>query len=164
MARPLRPQWRVRTLVRRRHRTWMTSMILATCGWGLWWSVLALRRFLPAWYPGLLPVYLVTCAIAAVGLFLAVFTVRARLIWVLLAGVPILANGALLALPLVVDDQMLRLLDQSQEVSGGEARTIQMPVTAVSTVSTRTVQAILPWSMRHPGSRRVAIPEATGAR
>ena len=88
-------------------------MILATCGWGLWWLVLALRRYAPNWCPELLPVYLVTGALAAVGLFLAIFTVRARLIWILLAGVPILANGTLLLLPVVVDEQMLRALDEA---------------------------------------------------
>ena len=127
-------------------------MILATCGWGLWWLVLALRRYAPNWCPELLPVYLVTGALAAVGLFLAIFTVRARLIWILLAGVPILANGTLLLLPVVVDEQMLRALDEVQDGSAGEAQTIQVPVTAVSTVSARTVQASLPWSFRRLGS------------
>lgn len=114
MARPLRPQWRDRTVVRRRHRTWMTSIILATLGWGLWWIALGLHRFWPRFFPGLMPIYLVTCALAAVGLFLAVFTVRARLIWVLLAGVPIMANGSLLLLPLVVDEAVLDALRQER--------------------------------------------------
>lgn len=164
MARPLRSQWRQRTMVRRRHRTWMTSMILATGGWGLWWLALALRRYVPGWYPGLIPVYGVTGALAAVGLFLAVFTVRARLIWVLLAGVPVLANGTLLLLPLVVDEPMLRALDRVQEGSAGAAQTIQVPVIAVITVSTSTAQASLPWRPRRPGSRRVAKPDRIGAR
>jgi hypothetical protein len=88
----------------------MTSMILATVGWGLWWMALGLHRFLPSFFPGLMPIYLVTCALAAVGLFLAIFTVRARLIWVLLAGVPAISNGTLLLLPLVVDDGVLNAL------------------------------------------------------
>lgn len=113
MARPFRPQWRARTSVRRRHRTWMTSMILATVGWGLWWIVLGLHRFAPAWSPGLGPTYVVTVALASVGLFLGVFTVRARLIWVLLAGVPIVANGTLLLLPLVIDEPVLEALRES---------------------------------------------------
>lgn len=93
----------------------MASMVLATCGWSLWWLALAAHRYAPALFPGLLPVYVLTGVMAAVGLFLAVFTVRARLIWVLLAGVPIAANGALLMLPAVVDEAALELFRQGPE-------------------------------------------------
>ena len=48
-------------------------------------------------------------------MFLALFTVRARLIWVLLAGVPIAANGALLMLPAVVDEAALEFFRQGPE-------------------------------------------------
>lgn len=91
----------------------MLSMILATSGWGLWWLVLALRRFAPEWYPGLGTVYWITTAATSIGLFLAIFTVRARLIWVLLPAVPILANASLLALPWIVDEDVLEILEES---------------------------------------------------
>jgi len=89
-------------------------MILATLGWGLWWFVLGLHRFAPSWFPGLTPVYIVTGCLASVGLFLGIFTVRAGLIWVLLAAVPIFANASLLMLPLVVGDDVVEVLDEGE--------------------------------------------------
>ena len=151
----------------------MASMILATCGWSLWWLALAAHRYAPALFPGLLPVYLLTGMAAAIGLFLAIFTVRARLIWVLLAGVPIMANGTLLMLPIVVDDAALELFGGDEESSRAPARgqgagaasaTIHVPVTAVRIVSSSTSQAILPWSLRRAGLRSVAMPLTTGSR
>ncbi len=103
MARPLRSQWRIRTVVRRRHRTWVASMVFATLGWGVWWSAVVLLELAPDWAPSLRVTAWVACAFALFGLFLAVFSVRARLIWVLLAGVPVFANGSLLCLPLLLD-------------------------------------------------------------
>lgn len=108
MARPLRPQWRERTLVRRRHRTWMAAMVLATAGWGVWWTALVLHRFYPDVEPLLAPATWIASAFAAVGLFLAVFTVRARLIWILLAGVPVFANATLLLGPLLLREQLVQ--------------------------------------------------------
>ncbi len=110
MARPLRHQWKVRTLVRRRHRTWMHSMTLATLGWGVWWVSVLLHKFVPGLSPGLGATYVVACALAGVGFCLACFTVRARLIWVLLAGVPMFANGTLLMLPVLLGDEVEKLL------------------------------------------------------
>ena len=103
MARPLRTQWRMRTVVRRRHRTWVAAMTCATVGWGVWWLTVVLNRFAPEWTPSLTVTHTVAGAFALVGFLLAVFTIRARLIWVLLAGVPMFANGSLLLLPLVID-------------------------------------------------------------
>jgi hypothetical protein len=71
MARPLRLQWKVRTLVRRRHRTWVHSMTLATLGWGVWWFAILLHKFVPGLSPGLGATYVVTCALAGVGFVLA---------------------------------------------------------------------------------------------
>lgn len=110
MARPLRHQWKVRTLVRRRHRSWVHSMTLATLGWGVWWVSILLHKFVPGLSPGLGATYVVTCALAGVGFVLAFFTIRARTIWVLLAGVPIFANGTLLMLPVLLGDEVEELL------------------------------------------------------
>ena len=77
----------------------MTAMVFATMGWGAWWTFLILTRFAPEWAPSVQSTYIVGAVFAAVGLFFAIFTVRARLIWVLLAGVPIFANSSLLFLP-----------------------------------------------------------------
>ena len=88
-------------------------MILATWGWGFWWIGLALHRFAPDLFPGLVPIYVLTCTLASVGLFLAIFTVRARPVWILLASVPILANLSLLLLPLVVGPEGLEAIRES---------------------------------------------------
>jgi len=85
----------------------MYSMVLATLGWGAWWFSLFLRRFLPDLFPGFEVTYWVAFLPALVGLFLAVFTIRARKIWVLLAAVPICSNLSLLALPWVLDSNIL---------------------------------------------------------
>ena len=53
---------------------------------------------------------MVTCTLAGVGFCLAFFTLRARLIWVLLAGVPMFANGTLLMLPVLLGDEVEALL------------------------------------------------------
>ncbi len=141
-------------------------MILATLGWGLWWVTLALHRFAPGLYPGLAPVYSITCVLAAVGLFLATFTVRARLIWVLLAAVPFLANASLLLLPLIVDQTMLDALHQegAEEESAGAVKTIQAPVAAANTVRRSTTSATRPWSLRRAELRIVARPVITGTK
>lgn len=129
MARPLRHQWKVRTLVRRRHRTWMNAMTLATLGWGVWWVSILLHKLVPGLSPGLGATYVVTCTVAGAGLVLALFTVRARLIWVLLAGVPIFANGTLLMLPILLGDEIEELLT---------TRTTRTTPTTPTTATTRT--------------------------
>lgn len=111
MARPQRPQEIVRVRVRRRHRTWMYAMVLATLGWGAWWLSLFARQFFPALFPGFAVTYWVACVPAAAGLLLAIFTIRARKIWILLAAVPICSNLFLLALPWVLDQGMLEQQD-----------------------------------------------------
>lgn len=123
VARPQRPQEIVRIRVRRRHRTWMYAMILATVGWGVWWLSLFARRFFPALFPGFTVTCWVACVPAAAGLLLAVFTIRARKIWVLLAAVPICSNLFLLALPWVLDRDMLDPQDTSIPASPGPTQT-----------------------------------------
>ena len=81
-------------------------MVLATAGWGVWWAALLLHKFAPSLSPVLGPATVVASLCAAVGLFLAVFTVRARLIWVLLALVPIFANASLLLGPLLLREEI----------------------------------------------------------
>ena len=104
VARPLRNQWRARTAVRRRHRTWVTAMVFATLGWGTWWTTVVLLRLAPDWAPSFRVAYAVAGSFAAVGLFFGVFSIRAKRVWVLLAAVPIFANGSLLLLPTLLGD------------------------------------------------------------
>jgi hypothetical protein len=77
-------------------------MVFATVGWGAWWVTVFLHKLAPELAPSILTTSIIACIFASVGFFLAVFTVRARLIWVLLAGVPLFANGSLLLLPMLV--------------------------------------------------------------
>ncbi len=123
VARPQRPQEIVRIRVRRRHRTWMYAMILATIGWGAWWFSLFARRFFPGLFPGFAVTYWVACVPAAAGLLLAIFTIRARKIWILLAAVPICSNLSLLALPWVLDRDVLGPQDTSLPTSPGPTQT-----------------------------------------
>ncbi len=98
----------MRTHVRRRHRTWIASMTLATAGWAVVWTTLFLRRFAPGWAPEMVHAWWIALIFALPGLFLALFTVRARLIWVLLAAVPLFANASLVCLRLLMDQDPAR--------------------------------------------------------
>lgn len=89
-------------------------MILATLGWGVWWTSVLLHKFMPGLSPGLDLTYVVTCGIAGVGFLLALFTIRARLIWVLLAGVPLFANGTLLLVPVMLEAEVAAMLGAPQ--------------------------------------------------
>ena len=102
-------------MVRRRHRTWVGSMVLATAGWSVWWLTIVLARMWPEMAPSPLVAAWVSFAFALAGFFLAVFTIRARLVWVLLATVPLFANGSMLVLPWIAQD--LALIIQHPEDS-----------------------------------------------
>lgn len=100
MARPLRSISKVRTVVvRRRHRTWMLSMALASLGWGVWWCEFALRHFVPESAPSLAVAAWFASAFALLGLLVAIWTIRAKAAWLMITMVPMLANASLLALP-----------------------------------------------------------------
>jgi hypothetical protein len=99
MARPLRKLYPGSLMVRRRHRTWMFAMTLATFGAGVWGAALLWRRLSPETAPTLEQTFLASSAFAVPGFLLAFLTLRARLVWLLLAGVPLFANGMLLVLP-----------------------------------------------------------------
>jgi hypothetical protein len=88
-------------------------MTLATVGWALLWATLFLRRFAPEWAPDWNAAWWLAVVFALPGLFLALFTVRARLIWVLLAAVPLFANASLIGVRVV-------LVDQGEVVQAGQ--------------------------------------------
>ena len=90
-------------------------MVLASAGWLTWWLAIVMHRFGLDWAPGWRWVYGLSCTFAAIGLGLGLFTVRARTIWVLLAGVPILANGSLLLVPALLHEQVTRALELPAE-------------------------------------------------
>lgn len=106
MPRPMRSQARPLTRVRRRHRTWMRAMTLATLGWSVIWGAMALAKL--GWTAPPLVVYLIAAAPAAAGLAFALMTVRARKAWVFMASVALFANGSLLALPWLFRDELNR--------------------------------------------------------
>ena len=110
MARPLRKHYSGHGRVRRRHRTWVAAMVLATAGGMTWWIAIVLHRFAPSLAPGWPLVYGLAGAFAALGLGLALFTIRARTIWILLATVPIVANGSLLLVPFLLHDEVSQIL------------------------------------------------------
>ncbi len=106
MVRASRSQWVPRVYARRRHRTWMQSMTLATLGWGVWWIGLVLARFAPWLAPEFLSGRTLVTALSSVlgglGLVLALLTVRARRSWLPFAVVAIFANLSLLLLPMLL--------------------------------------------------------------
>ena len=85
-------------------------MVLATAAWMAWWLALVLHRWAPSMAPGWPIVYGVACTCASVGLFFALFTIRARRVWILLATVPIFANASLLLIPALLHDEVVRAL------------------------------------------------------
>lgn len=84
----------------------MVAMSLATVAMGVWGVTVLLWRFAPAWGPPGRVSWAVASLFALPGLWLGIFTVRAKRSWFLVALVPILANAMLLGLPWVA----LRLL------------------------------------------------------
>ena len=104
MPRPARKLASIRRVVRRRHRTWMLSMTFATLGWATWWLAVVLARLAPGLAPGFHPTWAVTMVFAGAGLCCGLFTLRAKLAWILITGVPLFANGSLLLLPLLIPE------------------------------------------------------------
>ncbi len=88
-------------------------MVLATLAWSTWWMTVWTVKLVPEWAPSFEVTYVVAGIFAAPGLLLALFTVRARLVWVLLAGVPLFANATVFLLPPMLRDAELlhELLD-----------------------------------------------------
>jgi len=104
MNRSLRP-WRASA--RRRHRTWMLAMGLASVGWGFWWLELALWRFVPQHAPSLTVVGTAAGIFAVAGTIAAVLTLRGRnRVWIAIACVPLFANLALLFVPFLLPEGM----------------------------------------------------------
>jgi hypothetical protein len=103
VARPLRHLEKVRTVVRRRHRTWMVSMCFATLGWGSWWVTVFLMRYFPQIAPGIATTGWFAGTFAAFGFLVAVVTIRGRGTWLLFTLVPLLANASLFLVPWLVE-------------------------------------------------------------
>lgn len=102
MARPLRNLYHVPVVARRRHRTWMMSMILATAGLAVWGATVVWMRADRASAPSLETAFLVSSLFSLPGWILGMLTIRAKRSWFLFALVPIAFNTMLLALPWIL--------------------------------------------------------------
>ncbi len=99
MARPLRKLYPISRIVRRRHRTWMVSMCLATMAMGVLGATVLWMRFAPASAPSGRAALMLSLVFSVPGFALGVLTLRGRTNWFWLALVPLLANAMLIALP-----------------------------------------------------------------
>jgi len=80
-------------------------MILATLGWGfLWLSLLAHK--LGWWHPSARLLQWLASVPAALGALYALFTVRARRTWLLVAAVALFANVSLLLVPVLFAEEL----------------------------------------------------------
>lgn len=102
MARPLRSLYPLERMTRRRHRTWMLSMTLATLAMGVWGLTVVMLRIAPGHTPAFGVVFALACLFAVPGFLLGVLTIRAKASWLILAMVPLSANGMLIVLPWIV--------------------------------------------------------------
>lgn len=92
----------------------MLSMILATCGWGVWWLALVSFKLIEGWrYDSSVP-SIVAGAFAVPGLVLALLSLRGRRAWLLLALVPVFSNASLLVFPTVLDSLVDRAASGEQ--------------------------------------------------
>ena len=81
--------------VRRRHRTWVQAMVIASFGWGVWWVLFLWWSLAPESAPSI-----------TVGRWLTLLSVwgfRAKSSWLLLLAVPLVASVALALAPLVFE-------------------------------------------------------------
>lgn len=90
--------------VRRRHKTWMRSMTLATIGWAVVWGALAVAKL--GWSAPVGWVYGLSAVPALGGIWYAFLTIRAHRAWLTMATVALFANGTLLALPFLFDEEL----------------------------------------------------------
>jgi len=82
----------------------MLSMTMASLGWGAWWVAVALAKFAPDIAPGVSITQAVSSTFAIAGLLCGLFTLRAKLAWILITGVPICANVALIIFPFMLPE------------------------------------------------------------
>jgi hypothetical protein len=103
VVRPVRHLWKIRTVVRRRHRTWMLSMTFASLGWASWWITALLLHFKPSWAPSIDVTDQLAITFALIGFLAALLSVRARLGWLVVLVVPFFANLSVLLIPFTLN-------------------------------------------------------------
>lgn len=77
-------------------------MTLATCAMGVWGLTVVMMRLAPDETPSFAVVFVLAALFAVPGFLLGVLTVRAKKAWLMLALVPLCANGMALVLPYLV--------------------------------------------------------------
>ena len=87
-------------------------MTLASLGWGTWWTTVALLHWFPEQAPSLKTASLIAGSFGLLGLLAAVFSLRARLAWILVTMVPLLANLGVILVPVVI--KTLRIIRAEQ--------------------------------------------------
>jgi hypothetical protein len=99
VARPLRNLYRIPVVARRRHRTWVMSMTLATAGLAVWGLTILWMFFHRRTAPSLETAFLVSSLFSLPGWVLGLLTIRAKRSWFFFALVPIAFNTMLLVMP-----------------------------------------------------------------
>ncbi len=79
-------------------------MTLATLGWGFWWLAVILASRFPETAPSMDLTQVVSSTFAVAGIMIGLFTLRAKLAWILICFVPLGANVNLLVMPFLVQD------------------------------------------------------------
>jgi hypothetical protein len=77
-------------------------MILASSGWGAFWVSAIWDRLSDGWAPTPELAYWISTPLALTGFGLAILTIRSQRSWLLFVSVPLLANGFLMILPLLL--------------------------------------------------------------
>jgi hypothetical protein len=102
VARPLRKLSNFPVVARRRHRTWVMSMTLATVAFGVWGVTVVWMRADRSSAPSLELAYLLSSLFSLPGWILGMLTLRAKRSWIFFALVPIAFNTMLLVLPWIL--------------------------------------------------------------
>jgi hypothetical protein len=120
----------MRTNVRRRHRTWIFSMCMATLGWAVWWITLVVAHFLVGRRDGLAALELARRRVRGgrscrgdLG-----HSREARVDPLML--IPMFANASLLAMPLVL--KSLRFFDSGVHAPRADAAVVALRVSSRS--------------------------------
>ena len=77
----------------------MWSMTLATFAMGVWGATVVMMRIAPERTPSFAVVFVLAGLFAVPGFLLGVLTLRAKRSWLMVALVPLFANGSLFLMP-----------------------------------------------------------------
>jgi len=91
-------------------------MSMASLGWAAIWIDVLLARWAPSCAPALPVAAWIAFGFALIGFAAVLWGIRARLAWLLMLLVPLVANGALLAAPWMLSE--LRLVAAERPATG----------------------------------------------